>query len=73
MKFRDILVPVLNIFPHPFSAKDVVVKLIGKVENALPSRGKSAAVHQKETKPNEKGRLASAIMSRRLCINHPQK
>ncbi len=72
-KFRDILVPVPNIFPHPFSAKDVVVKLTGKVENALRSKGKSAAVHQKETKLNEKSRSASAIVSRRRCIDHPQK
>ena len=72
-KFRDILVLVPNIFPHPFSAKDVVVKLTGKVENALRSKGKSAAVHQKETKLSEKGRSASAIMLRRRCIDHPQK
>ncbi len=74
-KCRDILVPVPNIFPHPFFAKDVVVKLTGKVENALlsKSKSKSAAVHQKETKLNEKGRSASAIMSRRRCIDHPQK
>ncbi len=72
-KFRDILMLVHNILPHPFSAKDVVVKLTGKVENALRSKGKSAAVHQKETKLNEKGRSASAIMSRRRCIDHPQK
>ena len=72
-KCRNILVLVHNIIPHPFSAKDVVVKLTGKVENALRSKGKSAAVHQKETKLNEKGRSASAIMSRRLCIDHPQK
>ena len=37
-KFRDILVPVPNILPHPFFAKDVVVKLTGKVENALRSK-----------------------------------
>ncbi len=70
-KCRDILVLVPNIFPHPFSAKDIVVKLTGKVENALRSKGKSAAVHQKETKLNEKGRSASAIMSGRRCIDHP--
>ncbi len=72
-KFRNILVLVHNILPHPFSAKDVVVKSTGKVENALRSKGKSAAVHQKETKLNEKGRSASAIMSGRRCIDHPQK
>ena len=59
--------------PHPFPAKDVVVELTGKLENALRSESKSTAVHQKETKLNEKGRSASAIMSRRRCINHPQK
>ena len=53
-KFRDILVLVFNIFPRPFPAKDVV-KLTGKAENALPSKCKSAAVHQKETKLDEKG------------------
>ena len=59
--------------PHPFSAKDVVDELTGKLENALRSESKSTAVRQKETKLNEKGRSASAIMSRRRCINHPQK
>ena len=44
-KFRDILVPVPNIFSYPFSTKDVVVKLIEKVENALRSKGKSAVVY----------------------------
>ncbi len=63
---------VFNMFSRPFSAKDVV-ELTGKVENALRSESKSAAVHQKETKLNEKGRSASAIMSRRRCIDHPQK
>ena len=48
-KFRDILVLVFNMFPRPFSAKGVV-DLTGKVENALRSKSKSAAVHQKETK-----------------------
>ena len=43
-KFRDMLVLVFNIFPRPFSANDVV-ELIGKVENALRSKSKSAAVH----------------------------
>ena len=70
-KCRVILMVVTKIFPHPFSAKDV--ELTGKVENALRSKSKSAAVYQKETKFNEKGRSASAIMSRRRCINHPQK
>ena len=72
-KFRNILMLVHNILPHPFSAKDVVVKLTGKVENVLPSKGKSKAVYQKETKLNEKGRSASTIMSCRRCIDHPQK
>ena len=71
-RFRDILVLVFNMFLRPFSAKDVI-KLIGKAENALRSKSKSAAVHQKETKLDEKGRSAGAIMSRRRCINHPQK
>ena len=71
-KFRDILVLVFNIFPRAFSAKGVV-DLTGKVENALRSKSKSAAVHQKETKLNQKGRSASAIMSRGRCIDHPQK
>ena len=39
---------------HPFSAKDVVIELTGKLENALRSESKSAVVHQKETKLNEK-------------------
>ena len=43
-KFRDILVLVFNMFLRPFSAKDVV-ELTGKVENALRSKSKSAAVH----------------------------
>ncbi len=72
-KFRDILMLVPNTFPHPFSAKDVVVKLTGKVENALGSKGKNAAVHQKETEHNKKGGSARAIMSRGRCIDHPQK
>lgn len=59
--------------PYPFSVKDVVVELIGKLENALRSESKSTAVRQKEINLNEKGRSASAIMSRRRCINHPQK
>ena len=63
---------VFNMFPRPISAKDVV-ELTGKVENALRSESKSAAVHQKETELNEKGRSASTIMSRRRCIDHPQK
>ena len=37
------------------------------------SRGKSAAVYQKEIKLNEKGRSASAIMSHRRYLNYPQK
>ena len=53
-RFRDILVLVFNMFPRPFPAKDVV-KLTGKAENALRGKSKSAAVHQKETKLNEKG------------------
>ena len=71
-RFRDILVLVFNMFLRPFSAKDVV-KSIGKAGNVLRSKSKSAAVHQKETKLDEKGRSASAIMSRRRFINHPQK
>ena len=59
--------------PHPFSAKDVIVELIGKLENALRSESKSIVVYQKEAKLNQKGRLASAIISRRRCINYPQK
>ena len=35
---------VFNMFLRPFSAKDVV-ELTGKVENALRSKSKSAAVH----------------------------
>ena len=49
------------------------VELAGKIENALYSKSKSAAVHQKETKLDEKGRSAGAIMSRGRCIDHPQK
>ena len=49
---------VFKMFPHPFSAKYVVVELKGTVENVLhgksKSKSKSAAVHQKETKLNEK-------------------
>ena len=59
--------------PHSFSTKDVIVKLTGKLENTLRSESKSTAVYQKEIKLNEKGRLASAIMSRRRYIYHPQK
>ena len=70
-KFRDVLVLVFNMFPRLFPTKGVV-DLIGKVENALHSKSKSAAVYQKETKLNQKGRSASAIMSRRHCIDHPQ-
>ena len=40
----DILVLVFTMFLRPFSAKDVV-KSTGKVENALRSKSKSAAVH----------------------------
>ena len=71
-KFRDVLVLVFNMFPRPFSAKGVV-DLTGKVENALHSKSKSAAVHQKETKIDQKGRSASATISRRHCIDHSQK
>ena len=71
-RFRDILMLVFNMFLRPFSAKDVV-KLTGKTENALRSKSKNAAVHQKETKLDEKDRSAGAIMSRKLCIDHPQK
>ena len=71
-RFRHILVLVFNTFPRPFSAK-TVINLTGKVENALRSKSKSTAVHQKETKFNEKSRSASAIISRRRCIDHPQK
>ena len=71
-KFRDILVLIFNMFPRPFSVKDVI-KLTGKAENTLRSKSKSAAVHQKETKFDEKGRSTGAIMSRRRCIDHPQK
>ena len=63
---------VFNMFLRPFSAKDVV-ELTGKLENALRRKSKSTAVHQKETKLNKKDRSASAIMSRRRCIDHPQK
>ncbi len=59
-KFRDILVLVFDMFLRPFSAEDV--ELTGKTENALYSKSKSAAVHQKETKLNEKSRSASVIM-----------
>ena len=51
--------------PHPFSAKDVVVELTGKLEHALRGDSKSTAVHQKEAKLNKKGRSASVIISRR--------
>ena len=66
------LVLVFNMFPRLFPIKDVV-ELTEKAENALRSKSKSAAVHQKETKLNKKGRSASAIMSRGRCIDHPQK
>ena len=59
--------------PYPFSTKDVVVELTGKLKNALRSESKSTAVRQKKTKLNKKGRSAGAIMSRRYYINHPQK
>ncbi len=42
-KCRVILIVVTKIFPYPFSAKDV--ELTGKVENALRSKSKSAAVY----------------------------
>ena len=71
-RFRDILVLVFDMFLRPFSARDVI-KLIGKAENTLRSKSKSAAVHQKETKLDKKGRSAGAIISRRRYINHPQK
>ena len=61
---------VFNIFPRPFPTKDVI-KLIGKVENALRSKSKSVVVYQKETKLNKKDRLASAIILRRRCIDYP--
>ena len=48
---------VFNIFPRPFPIKDDV-ELTEKVENALRSKSKNAAVRQKETKFNEKGRSA---------------
>lgn len=51
--------------------KDGVIKLIGKIENALRSKSKSVAVHQKETELNEEGRSAGTIMSRRRCIDYP--
>ena len=70
-KFRDISVHISKILPHAFSAEDV--ELTGKVENALRSKSKSAAVQQKETKLDENGRSASAIMSCRRCIDHPRK
>ena len=63
---------VFNIFPRLFPIKDVV-ELTEKAGNALRSKSKNVAVRQKETKLNEKGRSASAIMSRRRCIDHPQK
>ena len=68
----DILVLVFSMFLRPFSTKNVV-KLTGKAENAFRSKSKSAAVHQKETKLDEKGKSAGAIMSRGRCIDHPQK
>ena len=71
-RFRDTLVLVFNMFPRQFSAKDVV-ELIGKVESILRSESKNAAAHQKGTKLDERGRLASAIMSRRRCIDYSQK
>ena len=64
---------VSNIFSHSFSTKNVVVKLIEKIENVLYSKDKSVAVYQKKIKLNKKDRSASAIMSRRRYINHPQK
>ena len=51
---------VFDIFLRPFSAEDV--ELTGKIENALYSKGKSAAVYQKETKLNKKSRSASVII-----------
>ncbi len=63
---------VFNMFPRPFPTKSVI-DLTGKIENALRSKSKSTAVHQKEAKLNEKSRSASAIMLRRRCIDHPQK
>ena len=49
--------------PHPFSAKDVVVELIVKLENALRSESKSTAVHRKETELNNKCGSAGTILS----------
>lgn len=70
----DILVLVFTMFLRPFSAKDVV-ELTGKAEHALRSKSKSVAVHQKETKLNQNGRSAGAIMSRRkeasgVCLGY---
>ena len=56
---------------HPFSTKNVVVELTVELENTLLSESKSTAVRQKETKLNNKGESASAILSHRRCINHP--
>ena len=60
-KSRNIVVRGFQMFPRPFPAKRGC-ESTGKVQNALrsksKSRSKSAAVHQKETKLNEKGRSA---------------
>ena len=71
-KFQRYINTYLYNIPYSFSIKNVIIKLIEKLEYALRSKSKNTAVHQKETKLNEKGRSASAIMSRRRCINHPQ-
>ena len=63
----------LRISSCPFSDEDGVVGLTGKVENVLRSKSENTAVYQKETELNEKGGSASAIMSRRRCIDHPQE
>ena len=62
-----------NTFPHPFSTKNVIVKLTRKIKNALNSKGKNATIHQKKTELNKKSGSTRAIMSREHCIDHPQK
>jgi len=57
----------------PFSNKDGVVELTGKIENALRKESQDATVHEKEIELDEKGRSAGTFMPRRCCTDHQQE
>ena len=56
-----------------FSTKNIINKLIKKLENILYSENKSIIVRQKKIKLNKKDRLANAIILYRYYINYLQK